>query len=503
MKKKKLKTLFTVYGVPLVLGVVLRYIVFNNFLNSPFRYYHKIPGLDMKTLFDQGIQSYNSGHYRSLYEFFIVCCKLLSSNYTLEVIIILQMGMGIIVSLLIAYITLHLTGNRLLSLLGGSIMALYAPSIICETQVLRESLYLFLTTLSLASLLYIRKKSNYYLLFGVGFLLILPVFARHASLLWSFLGGVWLICIIVHKKYKQIEHNDIKNYRLLVTKILKDNKVMKSVLFLFLGILIALVAKSSLTNSPLFPQFNTKYIFNVGSNPNTESINKPTSTKKINSTQQINNNIYFTKLFRTYNAFQCPNNVNYYFIRKMLIPVENLIGPTLLAPLALFGIIFILLLKSYHGIFKHTFIKKEIILFLYLIAFTIPLCIFLPLGRYKLVLIPATIPLFLSSLLYIKRIYVKCDIIKKLALVTTTSTLFILIFFTVKPKTNPIRGEDFLTYGLALSRYSSDFQTIEFCFQRAYQLKPTSKMIINLYANILMHNGKKELAIKLLKQHKM
>ena len=75
-----------------------------------------------------------------------------------------------------------------------------------------------------------------------------------------------------------------------------------------------------------------------------------------------------------------PNNINYYFMRNKLPVLKFFIGPALLMPIALTGFLLFIIFKSCY--------KKESILFLYILAFGIPICIFFPLGRYKLALAP-------------------------------------------------------------------------------------------------------------------
>ena len=67
-------------------------------------------------------------------------------------------------------------------------------------------------------------------------------------------------------------------------------------------------------------------------------------------------------------------------MREQLFPCAILPGPGLMIPLAVAGLVLLII----RGRFRH----RELILLLYILAFALPITIFLPLGRYRLILYP-------------------------------------------------------------------------------------------------------------------
>ncbi|MCX6986209.1 MAG: hypothetical protein NT118_15885, partial [Lentisphaerae bacterium] len=95
-----------IYLTVFIAALTARIILFTNWMESPFRYYSKISGLDMKTvlniaeLFRQGKEDF------SIYKFFIYCCYLACGHeLNVPVIIAGQLALGIAASLLITFIT--------------------------------------------------------------------------------------------------------------------------------------------------------------------------------------------------------------------------------------------------------------------------------------------------------------------------------------------------------------------------------------------------------------
>lgn len=365
-----------VYAIPLILGLIVRIFAYFEWLASPFHYYHTIVGLDMRKFLVSGVNFSDGNAIFTPYNLFITTIYQCVGNDILpEGIVIGQIILGLGTIFFTTYIAMHLLGNKFIALISGIFIALYAPIIIYETTILKTTIYLFLSTLSLALLLYSRKKKfNIFSNSCLAISIILPFTIRFGGLLWIILATSWLFLYIL--KSKKIQSSTI---------IIRYLSAFIASLILIIGI-----NQYNNINSKKYISRNFSYIFSTGSNANNEISGRTTNTQPttVNNSEQSANSaksankfiVYFSKLKYLFFTSEMPNNINYYFMKEKLPFIRYLMGPILLIPLAILGFI---IMVSRGG-----FLKKESILFIYIAAFATPTLLFLPLSRYKLSLIP-------------------------------------------------------------------------------------------------------------------
>ena len=290
---------------------------------------------------------------------------------------------------LITWITVHLTGRRRYALIAGCLAALYGPELLFESMVLRESTFVFVALLAFAVLLNARKRH-----FSTGWLIIsgaaafLPLLVRFSGLLWAAAALLWTLWYCCRKNTTSRELFRRKGIR----------AVLKTAIPLAAGGIIILIPPTIyhavVFQYPSPTRMNLNYVFKT-SGTATQSINqnqqpKPkqsvcTATEKCRTcpfTGLLTRSGNFAKNFLTlFSPYEMPNNINYYFLKHKLFPLSLLIGPLLLIPLGLTGLLLALL--------KNPFRDRYGLMLLYLIAYALPVALYLPLARLRLILFPA------------------------------------------------------------------------------------------------------------------
>lgn len=441
---KKFKLNLTVlYLIPVLIGTIARIVFFRHWFRSPFHYYHILVGLDMRKFLIFGENFYYGKEPFSPYSFFIaVIYGMVGSEILPEAVVLGQLILGLLTILLTVYVTLSISGKRTTALLAGVFMALYAPVFVYETQILKASFFLFVAMLSLASLLYARKRQFASVsLFFAGVFAVLPLFIRHAGFLWLITAFCWLT---FYSRIKVLQKCGI-----CFIGFNKTYKNFKPLLFFIAGSLTFLLIVICYNSSQGFDnlayfQPNYSYIFAVGASekgdisPSDKKLPSP-SVSVANTIYKIKH--YSTKVFYLFNAYDLPNNINYYFIQKQIPILRFFIGPVLLIPLALTGLIMMIV---YGGLFK-----KESILFFYIVSYAIPICIFLPLGRYKLVLAPVFCIAAAYCLIYLLKIANRKG--SNLNNILTPALLAVFFFLAISRVEYPERPSDHKAYGIAAS----------------------------------------------------
>ena len=158
------------------------------FIESPFKNYYLIKGLDMYTIYNQFHDVVPSFYYLFLRGLSVIS----SPNSFIENLIIVQLLLGIIATMLIVYSAYKLTGNKFTACLSGIIYGLYAPGIIYEGFLLKESFYLFAVVLIIA-LCFWNSAHKYFRIcaFLLGVVLFIPAYTRGVGLLFSLLIMLW------------------------------------------------------------------------------------------------------------------------------------------------------------------------------------------------------------------------------------------------------------------------------------------------------------------------
>lgn len=441
--------MYTVYLLPGIIGLVARLYFFREWFNSPFHYYHTLVGLDMRKFLIYGEKFYYGSYAFSPYRLFIALVYgITGADILPEAVVIGQIILGLLTIILTVYVTLSISGHRSTAFIAGLFSALYAPVIIYETQILKASMFLFLSVFSLATLLFARKKhfSNFPS-FLAGTAAILPFFVRHAGFLWFVTAMAW---VAFYCRIKIIQKCGI-----CLTHFQKTYKNFKPLLFFFLGSLAVLLVvvginmKNGFSSTNYFlPHYS--YLINTGADVSGDisskgdiglvpNKHKPGPTPSQSASKALKKIAHYaTKTYYIFNHLEMPNNINYYFIQQKIPLTKFFIGPALLIPLALTGFVMMI----FYGGLR----KKESILFFYVAAFAIPICVFLPLGRYKLVLAPIFFIASAYTMTYMFQIFQrkKGDIHN----ILTPSLLAIFFFLTISTESFPIRRSDKKAYSL-------------------------------------------------------
>lgn len=445
-KKKFYLKLYVVYLIPLITGFFARFYFFKEWINSPFRYYHTLTGLDMKTLLLKGGDFYNGNAAFSPYKLFIAGIYWLTDkNILSESVVLGQFILGMLSIVLTVFISLSISGRKSIAFISGIFMALYAPIIIYETQILKATIYLFLSLLSLAVLLFARKKNfSKITSFLTGVTACLPFFVRHAGFLWLVVAMTWL-ALYCYSKYAKKTDSGLKGM---------DFLQFKPFIWFICGSLAVFILVFAInkkngfdTTSYFLPNFN--YLINTGADPNGDiseqaDVMGPKKTESPSPSVKASRTLktiahYAVKAYYIFNNYEMPNNINYYFIQKKLPISKFLIGPALLMPLALTGMILLIIYGCA--------LRKESILFFYIFAFAIPICIFLPLGRYKLVLAPIFCITAAYAFYYLFQIFNRQG--TKLNNLLVPLFMIFFLFLSISTTSYPLRNSDEKAYGLA------------------------------------------------------
>lgn len=467
----------------LAAALLVRIPLFLFWLDSPIRYYSHVGGLDMKTLLILGTAFFHGNSMPfAVYKLIIAAVLFFAPNAHLPTVLIpIQLAAGCVTGIMTAWICLKLTGKRWAAVAAGCMAALYAPALIYESITLRESIFAFVSCLALATLLWVRRRR--YPVWGLlllGSIICWPMLVRFSALLWTCFGLGWSLCYLWHK------------YHACRKAFLRKSA------YLCLGAAITL-GSVSLFNKLVADSFllpatvNVDYIVELGKIRNPQSVNLPaqeddSSALKTGWTGYAANlGIKLTKIFKQY---EIPNNVNYYFMRDKLWPCSVLPGPGLLIPFAVCGIILLLL--------RRRFMKKEGILLLYVIAFAIPMSVFVPLGRYRLILYPVFCIAALEPLLVGINIYrtekLKPRVLKLAGIVILLAGIY---YFTL-PASTGLRASDYITHGKALQYGNPDSLEAAQCFEEAYRLAPTSPSVAINFTDILLKYGKPREALRVI-----
>ena len=319
--------------LPLILSASARGVFGFYFIESPFKNYYLIKGLDMYTIYNQFHDVVPSFYYLFLRGLSVIS----SPNSFIENLIIVQLLLGIIATMLIVYSAYKLTGNKFTACLSGIIYGLYAPGIIYEGFLLKESFYLFAVVLIIA-LCFWNSAHKYFRIcaFLLGVVLFIPAYTRGVGLLFSLLIMLWYFFTLAY----------YANGRFLNVLTRLKFLISRSMIFI-LGILVvqAAVYYSCSKKLPAVTSAfsNFSYFYNVGQKTSLTSVNSPVEknvspkmvkSQNIEGGSQSNKsdlNIryirnYFRNFLFTLRAYEMPNNINYYFLRDTLLPLRLFIG---------------------------------------------------------------------------------------------------------------------------------------------------------------------------------
>jgi tetratricopeptide (TPR) repeat protein len=350
--------------------------------------------------------------------------------------------------------------------------ACYAPLLVYESQILKESLFLFLSFLSLSLLLVARKRHfGGILVFISGAAAALPFFIRFSGLMWLGMYYLWIAGYLWKKR----------NLRPLLLSAFGSGAVFLT------------VAVYNFYNGHGIKHYftpNTAYLLAVGSKTETTSLSigkQPSAVGNPSLSRPFYSAyIYLSKLKYIFTAYEMPNNVNYYFVRSKFPLLRILPGPMLLVPAAVAGLIILL-----SGLYRD---QKTAVLFFYALAFIVPMILFVPLARYKIALAPlfaifaAWWVMHICSLIHSGR---KNQLVKAL-LIMLCAALFSGYICRIPPE----RNSDIRAFGIAASYVpdklmaSGRFAEAKDILKACYQANPDNPYILLNYASSLNGTGR-------------
>lgn len=498
MKISKKTTLISVLLVPFLAAAAIRVAAYIFWLESPLRYYSSISGLDMQTNLIIGGWLYQGFSIFTIHKFMIAAVMFFNhGQYCPEALVLIQMVLGAIAAPVIAWSALHLTGKRIWAMAAGITAALYAPALLHESIILRESTQVFFAALSLAGLLWARKRHfDIPGLIVAGLCLALPCLNRVSSVPFLLLGTLWIaVYLFIRNRRKQ--HSP----RQFITKI--------AVLALVLAIVFVPVSlfnwKNSASKLPFHVDLN--YAFKLGKIENPKDMNvgplqsaapqaEPAAAATAsNAAAQEHFNFYrysrncVNKFYLLFKPFEIANNVNYYFMKYKLFPLQYMAGPLLVIPLAFTAILFILCSWQWR--------RKEGLLLLYILAYSMPLVFFYPLARYRLIMYPV------FCILMFYPFYKACYQVKHrhtILLILPMLLLYVAVLLVTMPENISIRPTDYVAYGKAM-QYQVGQATAESgeYFKSAFEQDPGYIPGYINYADNLIKMGRFQEANALLK----
>jgi len=338
----------------IVLGAALavRGVFFCFWHGSAFRFYHRVPGLDMQTLLR--FSEWGPGcEFRPLFVVHRILIHLVwlvcGRQHCVEAVVVIQSLLAAAGAVMLADVVLALWGRRGTALCAGLFYALYGPLVLYDFCVLQESVT---TTLILSAVwAFVRCRARKYpprKSFCTGLLLGLCSAGRPvAAALALFLPG---------------------------RTFLAAPRKRRSALLMAAGV-FALWAAASVFNFVL-----SEYpgpFFHVL--PYTVRYNAEKSSARGGEAPVRRLSLGLPgRAAKFLLAFEMPENLNYYFLRHRLTPLKFLPGPGLLLPVALAGLLLML------GRVGH---REDVIVFA-IVLLALPLAAREPIGRYRLHLVP-------------------------------------------------------------------------------------------------------------------
>ncbi len=337
-------------------SVIVRGVFFLCWLTSPFRYFHRIPGLDMETLlrFSEWAPGKEFHPLFVVHRILIYLVWLFNGNeHCIPAVVILQSLAGAAGAVMTADLVLMLWGKRKTALCAGIFYALYAPLLLYDFCILQESIT---TVLILAGVWgYVRCRVKHYpsksALFS-GILLGVSSIGRPVALLLTVIFPV---------------------------KTFFDGK-RRAAFFMLAGVLMLWSAAGGFNMvfsgsfNPFFRVMSYTVSFHAEKSGAAEAAPEAAKKKAFHSlTAGLPGRA--SKFFL---AYEMPENLNWYFLRSRMTPLKYLPGPGLLMPVALAGF-FLLLLRLR---------RREYLLPAILVLLALPLAARDPIGRYRLHLLP-------------------------------------------------------------------------------------------------------------------
>ncbi|HPN84916.1 MAG TPA: hypothetical protein PK821_06225 [Victivallales bacterium] len=467
---KTLSSKFFPYLLVFGLALVVRLAAHSFWLESPFTEYHLINGLDMMTHMRFGLDFANGNANFSLHK--LLCwgmIKLSGEQFPVKELILFQHLIGSLVPVFVMHISLRMSGDKFLGILAGLLTALYSPLVMYESFPLVESLFLFVSAAALLVSLSASPTKPLLLMLS-GAIIVLPATVRFSGIFLSSALGIWFALRLMRKK------NSIDNKKFIKTVGIF---LAGSVLAAALVGLINFINSGELSFFPGKPVVS--YIFKSGSQMkiNPEDDLGAWSAGLSDYSLERKAASYLSKVIDLIRPYEIPNNLNYYFVKNQFPILKYLIGPLLLIPMGVSGLLVSLARPSKARRFS--------IMFFYFIAIAAPMIVFLPLARYRLALVPF---FAFFAAYYISSIgrFLRTSQERPMPLLLSLLTYVVVLTWSA-PSSFPLRSEDFLAYGEAITHKKGNEEEILLSYLAAYGISPESRSVVSHLADHLMNIG--------------
>lgn len=323
---------------------------FSFWLGSAFRFFHRVPGLDMETLlrFSEWGKGCEFSPLFVVHRFLIYLVWLANGRqHSVEALVICQSLFGVAGAVMTADIVLRLWGRRGTALAAGLFYALYGPLVLYDFCILQESVTTTLILAGVWAFLACRAgRGRPEKCFGAGLLLGLGSVGRPvAAALALFLPGTAFA------------------------------RSRRGALFMLGGVL-ALWGVAGTFNLVFAKDFSPFFrVLPYTLSYNAEKIPSGAGPGAAEKRLSLGLPGRAAKFFL---AFEMPENLNYYFLRRRLPLLGYLPGPGLFMPVALAGVL----------LMTARFRRREGLLLAVIALLALPLAAREPIGRYRLHLVP-------------------------------------------------------------------------------------------------------------------
>ncbi len=406
-------------------GAALRAELFFSLLASPLLFFSRIPGLDMQTLLQKGEWGVSASPMFTAHRLMVAAFYTANGGvHRVEMIVLLQMLLGILTALMVSCCTLLLTRKRFAALAAGIIAAGYAPALLYECVTLQETVVTFTGFLSFFLFLWSRKH-HFRSWYGAvcGFALGFASVGRPTALLWALGALIWSAVYCKRKRHP------------------------RRISGVFAGFVFILAFASCFNDwgggysGPFFRA--EKYVLEVNTGGSAQNVSVPVGNRLLQTGCNA-----LCRVPLLFSVREIPENINYYFLKERIFPLSLLPGPALLVPFALAGTF--LALRRWR--------KKEGLVLGYVFALALPLCAIYPIGRYRLMLIPAFAILAVYPL--IRRMGIK-PYYGNAAALLLAAALNWNQFGTV------LRSTDYLAWSIALREQAGEVtqESLEYCYE--------------------------------------
>jgi tetratricopeptide (TPR) repeat protein len=473
---------FALFGIPFAVAITVRAVTFLQFRDSALPFYNAVAGLDMATLLAESRSFFrgfgNISVTNVLFSLTIPFGE--DGNPNPLMIAAMQHLLGATVAGMTACMYHRLFGGKLYAIASGLLVALYAPAILYECFALKESAYLFAATCSLLMLVRLRPFTQLSAsrCFSAGVTLVLPPLTRHAGILWTLSASLWFLFRAGRTNFSASQRNLSGFFRTTWPFI-------SGILLLFT--VVALYNWRISGNPapiPLAPG-SYSYYLQLGACDRPANVNLPAETDKTSMRDEplriwrFLHHIkpYGTKVAAILLPYEIPNNINYYFVRNHLPPLPFLIGPLLIVPLGVCGLILVLLRSSFR--------RRAAPLLLQIASYAVPLVLFLPLARLRLVLIPAFAICAVLYISFILRNLLKRPVRRYRSIALCAIPACCIVFTFSIPGHFPIRATDAYIHGRALSLQTPADPEIAGFYELASRLEPDLRYDLALGEQLL------------------